>query len=135
MMMVMKTRIWSKLWFFGLIASFFICNLIFWSYHPRGGCDQSGNCTFISKVSCLEARSWTCIHPSYPKYGITTKLELSAPPPPAEAKLNPVLVQEIQPIKRPNTYIPGKSTRVIRYLICDFSYWMQQRVDQQKHKI
>ncbi|CDH54969.1 hypothetical protein RO3G_10346 [Lichtheimia corymbifera JMRC:FSU:9682] len=91
--MMMKTRKWSKMWFFGLIASFFICNLIFWRYRPRGGCDQSGNCTFFGK-----------------KFGSAPKPQPStppAPPPPAEAKLNPVLVQEIQPIKRPNTFIPA----------------------------
>lgn len=48
--------------------------------------------------------------PSYQKFGSAPQAKPStppAPPPPAEAKLNPVLVQEIQPIKRPNTFIPG----------------------------
>lgn len=59
------------------------------------------------------------------------------PPPPAEAKLNPVLVQEIQPIKRPNTYIPGKQSYMY-YALFDMlylAYYIKKRVDQQKHKI
>lgn len=63
--MMMQTRIWSKMWFFGLIVSFFIFNWIFWRYRPHGGCDQSGNCTFFGKVSSAKMISTPCIDSSY----------------------------------------------------------------------
>ncbi|KAI8344801.1 hypothetical protein BC941DRAFT_409644 [Chlamydoabsidia padenii] len=40
----MKLWICTKSWLLALVMTFFLGNLIFWSYHPRPSCEQLGTC-------------------------------------------------------------------------------------------
>lgn len=44
----MKLWFCTKSWLLALVMTFFLGNLVFWSYHPRPSCEQMGTCQSVS---------------------------------------------------------------------------------------
>ncbi|KAI8084988.1 uncharacterized protein BX664DRAFT_176673 [Halteromyces radiatus] len=134
----MKLWFCTKTWLLALVMTFFIGNLVFWSYHPRPSCEQLGTCHEENFEHHSKGHHDMPPPPPPPPAAhqqppVVDKQPPPPPPPPAHADLLAHAQTEanlygfqyppmVDSPKQPDTYLPGNQVINRIYFYCRSIY-------------